>query len=71
MAKEITDPKSKIDDKPSITEIERDLVRKGVLSKEVIGEPLYRAYIDQKSGEWWDFHNSISKWEIDTCLTKY
>ena len=41
------------------------------LSKEVMGEPLYRAYIDQKSGEWWDFHNSISKWEIDTYLTKY
>ena len=41
------------------------------LSEEVMGGDLYQAYIDQKSGEWWDFHNSISEWEIDTYLTKY
>ena len=41
------------------------------LSKEVMGDALYQAYIDQKSSEWWDFHNSISDWEIDNYLTKY
>ena len=41
------------------------------LSKEVMGEDLYKSYIDLKTGEWWDFHNSISEWEIDAYLTKY
>ena len=41
------------------------------LSKEGMGEDLYKSYIDLKTGEWWDFHNSISEWEIDAYLTKY
>ena len=41
------------------------------LSKEVMGEDLYKSYIDLKTAEWWDFHNSISKWEIDAYLTKF
>ncbi len=41
------------------------------LSKDVMGEDLYHAYIDLKTSEWWDFHNSISEWEINAYLTRY
>ncbi len=41
------------------------------LSGQVMGPELRQAYIDLKSAEWWDFHNDISRWEIENYLTKY
>ena len=35
------------------------------LGRRVMGEELYRSYIDLKKSEWWSYHNSISQWEID------
>jgi len=35
----------------------------------VYGPELKRAYVDLKTAEWWDYHNSISPWEIDRYLT--
>jgi len=44
---------------------------KDSLAKEVMGEALFDSFIENKTKEWWDFHNSISEWEIDTYLTKF
>lgn len=41
------------------------------LSREVMGDDLFRSYVDLKTGEWWDFHNAVSEWEIENYLTKY
>jgi glutamine synthetase len=41
------------------------------LGRSVMGDELYRSYIDLKTSEWWSYHNSISQWEIDEYLTKY
>lgn len=41
------------------------------LSRQVFGEELYRSYVEVKQREWWSFHNAVSKWELDTYLTKY
>ncbi len=41
------------------------------LGVEVMGEALAKSFIDLKTMEWWDFHNSISTWELDNYLTKY
>jgi glutamine synthetase len=41
------------------------------LSRDVMGDDLYRSYIDLKTKEWWNYHNAISEWEIDNYLTKY
>ena len=41
------------------------------LGRRVMGEELYRSYIDLKTSEWWSYHNSISQWEIDQYLTKF
>jgi glutamine synthetase len=39
--------------------------------RRVMGDELYRAYIDLKSGEWWSYHNAVSHWEINEYLTKF
>ena len=41
------------------------------LGRRVMGDELYRSYIDLKKSEWWSYHNSISQWEIDEYLTKF
>ena len=41
------------------------------LGRRVMGEELYRSYIDLKKSEWWSYHNAISQWEIDEYLTKF
>jgi glutamine synthetase len=41
------------------------------LGRRVMGDELYRAYIDLKSGEWWSYHNAVSHWEINEYLTKF
>jgi glutamine synthetase len=39
------------------------------LAETVLGSELRRAYIELKTAEWWDYHNSVSPWEIDRYLT--
>jgi len=41
------------------------------IGKEVMGEDLFKSYVDLKTREWWDYHNTISRWEIDQYLTKF
>lgn len=41
------------------------------LAVDVMGQDLAQSFIDLKTAEWWDFHNSISTWELDNYLTKY
>ena len=41
------------------------------LGVEVMGEDLARSFIDLKSKEWWNYHNTVSTWELDNYLTKY
>ena len=39
------------------------------LMEQAFGPELKRSYVELKSTEWWDYHNSISPWEIDRYLT--
>jgi glutamine synthetase len=41
------------------------------LSEQVMGPELKQAYMDLKYGEWWNYHNHVSDWEIATYLTRY
>ena len=41
------------------------------LSREVMGEDLFKSFVDLKTAEWWDYHNEVSEWEIENYLTKY
>jgi len=41
------------------------------LSREVMGKELCDAYVELKTGEWWDYHNDVPPWEIDQYLTKF
>lgn len=41
------------------------------IGRRVMGEELFNSYIKLKRAEWWQYHNSISQWEIDNYLTKF
>ena len=41
------------------------------LAADVMGKELAGSFIDIKSAEWWEFHNRISKWELDEYLSKF
>ena len=41
------------------------------LGREVLGEDLFRAWVALKTREWWDYHDEISPWEIETYFTRY
>lgn len=41
------------------------------LAVDVLGEELAGSFIDIKSSEWWEFHNQVSKWELDEYLSKF
>ncbi len=41
------------------------------LSRAVMGEDLYQAFVSLKQQEWWDFHTHVSEWEIQQYLTKF
>jgi len=41
------------------------------LGKTAFGEDLAKSFLEIKSREWWNYHNSISTWEVDYYLTKY
>jgi glutamine synthetase len=38
-------------------------------SERVLGPELKRAYVELKASEWWDYHNTVSDWEIERYLT--
>jgi glutamine synthetase len=38
------------------------------LAERVLGPELKHAYVDVKAREWWDYHNTISRWEHDRYL---
>ena len=38
------------------------------LSEEVCGTDLRDAFVEVKSQEWWDYHNTVSQWEYDRYL---
>jgi len=38
------------------------------LAEQVLGGELKRSYVDLKTAEWWDYHNTISAWEYDRYL---
>jgi glutamine synthetase len=39
------------------------------LMEVVFGSELKKAYVDLKTQEWWDYHNDVSRWEIERYLT--
>lgn len=41
------------------------------LGKTVMGKDLFASYTELKRQEWWDYHNSISPWEIKTYFERY
>ena len=41
------------------------------LGKEVMGDDLFQSYIELKQQEWWDYHNTVSPWEIKTYFERY
>ena len=41
------------------------------LAADVMGKELAGSFIDIKSAEWWEFHNQVSKWELDEYLSKF
>jgi glutamine synthetase len=50
----------------AITAFEKD-----DLGRKVMGDALFKSYIDLKKVEWWSYHQSISQWEVDHYLTKF
>ena len=39
------------------------------LVEQVMGKDLKASYVELKSREWWEYHNTVSEWEIDRYLT--
>lgn len=46
-------------------------MKKSQLVKTVLGEHVFNKYIEAKTKEWDDYRTKVTKWELDTCLTKY
>jgi glutamine synthetase len=38
------------------------------LAEQILGPELKRSYVDLKTEEWWDYHNTVSEWEYDRYL---
>ena len=38
------------------------------LSEQVLGPELKQSYVELKTEEWWDYHNTVSEWEYDRYL---
>ncbi len=47
----------------AVEEFERD-----ELAQAVFGEKLHKAYCELKYKEWWEYHNTVSSWEIDRYI---
>ncbi|MBL8837804.1 MAG: type III glutamate--ammonia ligase [Alphaproteobacteria bacterium] len=41
------------------------------LGRDVMGDDLYRSFIQLKTAEWWRYHNTVSQWEYDEYLEKW
>lgn len=39
------------------------------LGEEIMGPDLKASFVELKSREWWDYHNTVSAWEYDRYLT--
>lgn len=48
-----------------------DAFAKDELSRRVMGEDLYKAFVQIKQDEWWRYHRHVSDWEIEEYLTKF
>ena len=48
-----------------------DLFAADSLGKTVMGKDLFESYTELKRQEWWDYHNSISPWEIKTYFERF
>ncbi|MEA2270677.1 MAG: glutamine synthetase, partial [Solirubrobacteraceae bacterium] len=38
------------------------------LAEQVLGAELKQSYVDLKTAEWWDFHNTVGEWDYDRYL---
>ncbi|MHB1418343.1 MAG: type III glutamate--ammonia ligase, partial [Bacillota bacterium] len=38
------------------------------LAREIFGIGLHKAFCELKSKEWWDYHNTVSSWEIERYI---
>ena len=38
------------------------------LAEQVLGAELKQSYVELKTSEWWDFHNTVSEWDYDRYL---
>lgn len=45
-----------------------DAFEQSGLAKVVCGDDLHQSYTDLKQREWWDYHNTVSRWEIDRYI---
>ena len=39
------------------------------LMEQVLGPELKKSFVELKTEEWWEYHNTVSQWEIDRYLT--
>ena len=37
--------------------------------EQVLGRELQKAFVELKTQEWWDYHNTVTPWEIERYLT--
>jgi len=47
------------------------VMKKSQLVKDVLGEHVFDKYIEAKTGEWDLYRSKVTKWELDSYLTKY
>lgn len=48
-----------------------DALEADSLAKEVLGDEMFKSFIDYKRDEWNSYHNHISEWEVDRYLTHF
>ena len=48
-----------------------DEMEKSELAKQVLGDHIFKKYIEAKNEEWDQFRTKVSKWELDEYLTRY
>ena len=41
------------------------------LSREVVGDEMFRSFVEYKRREWADYHNHVSDWELRRYLTMF
>lgn len=48
-----------------------EIMKKSTLVKDVLGEHVFNKYIEAKTNEWYSYRTKVTKWELDSYLTKY